>query len=151
MAENSTAISTLNSLIETANDGAEGFKVAAEGLQDPSIKQEFQRYALERARFANELKMEVQKLGGSAETGGSVSGAMHRGWMNIKSAVTGKSDAAIIAEAERGEDVAYKEYEKALSAGLQPHVQAVVQRQYGSVKAAHDRVRELEKMHSVHK
>jgi len=151
MAENKDVTSTLNSLIETCNDGYEGFRAAAEGLQDASIKQEFQRYGQERKQFADELKAEVKRAGGSAETGGSVSGAMHRGWINIKSAVTGRSDAAIIAEAERGEDVAKKEYENALKAVLPLDVQAVVQRQYARVKAAHDRVRELEVAHSAHK
>ena len=48
----------------------------------------------------------MQRLGGRPEEGGSVSGAVHRGWMNIKDAVAGHDDKAIIAEAERGEDVA---------------------------------------------
>lgn len=151
MAEHKQTISTLNSLIETCSDGAEGFRHAAEGLQDAAIKQEFQKYGHERAQFVGELKAEVQRLGGSPESGGSLSGAMHRGWMNIKSAVTGKDDAAIIAEAERGEDVAMEAYETAMKAGLPLQVQVVVQRQFARVKAAHDRVRELERSRTLHK
>ena len=151
MAENKDAISTLNSLIETCGDGAEGFRQAAEGLQNAAIKQQFQTHGQERKRFADELKSEVQKLGGTPDSGGSMSGALHRGWINIKSAVSGKSDAAIIAEAERGEDVAVEAYQKALQAGLPPHIHSLVQRQFTSVKATHDRVRELEKSYAVKK
>jgi hypothetical protein len=50
----------------------------------------------------------------------SVSGAMHRGWINIKSLVTGKDEAAIVAEAERGEDAAVAACEQALGGSLPP-------------------------------
>ena len=142
------AISTLNSLIETCSDGAKGFRTAAEGLQNNAIKGLFDRYADEREQFAMELRAEVRRLGGNPEEGGSVSGAMHRGWMDIKSAVTGKDDASIIAEAERGEDVAVAVYRKALEAEVPSDIRAIIERQYSSVKAAHDRVRDLEKSHS---
>jgi uncharacterized protein (TIGR02284 family) len=145
---NKTAISTLNTLIETCEDGAQGFRTAADGLQDSSTKELFRQYARERTQCAEELRAEVRRLGGNPEQGGSMSGAMHRGWMNIKSAVAGKSDSAIVAEAERGEDVAVRAYEKALQTDLPPEVQSKVQRQFTQVKAAHDRVRDLEKSHA---
>jgi uncharacterized protein (TIGR02284 family) len=75
----------------------------------------------------------------------SVSGAMHRGWINIKSLVTGKDEAAIVAEAERGEDAAVAACEQALGGSLPPGVHAIVERQCRIVKAAHDRVRDLER------
>jgi uncharacterized protein (TIGR02284 family) len=145
---NQTVISTLNTLIETCEDGAQGFKTAAEGAQEGSIKELFRGYARQRSDFAEELRAEVRRLGGEPEQGGSVSGAVHRGWMNIKSAVAGKSDTAIVAEAERGEDVAVQTYRKAMQNDLQPEVKAHVQRQFAQITAAHDRVRELEKSHA---
>jgi len=140
-----SAISTLNTLIETCEDGAKGFETAAEGLQDNSAKALFTQYARERAQCAEELRAEVRRLGGNPEEGGSMSGAVHRGWMNIKSAIAGKSDSAIVAEAERGEDVAVQTYKTAIQADLPPDVQPKIQRQFSQVRAAHDRVRELEK------
>jgi uncharacterized protein (TIGR02284 family) len=145
MAETSETISELNSLIETCDDGAIGFRTAAEGLQDGSIKQLFTTYAREREQFANDLRAEVRRLGGEPDEGGSMSGAIHRGWINIKSAVTGRSDAAIIAEAERGEDVAVAAYKKAMQSDLPSEIKSTIEMQYTSVKAAHDRVRALEK------
>ena len=142
------AISALNTLLETCEDGAQGFQTAAEGLKDRSTKELFKQYARERAQCADELRAEVRRLGGKPEEGGSVSGTMHRGWMNIKSAITGKSDSAIIAEAERGEDVALHTYQKAIQSDLPPEVQSKVQRQFTQIKAAHDRIRELEKSHA---
>ncbi len=141
------AISTLNTLIETCNDGAQGFQTASEGLQDASIKELFRTYAGQRSQMAEELRQEVRRLGGTPEEGGSLSGAMHRGWMNITSAITGKSDAAIIAEAERGEDVAVASYQRAMKSDLPPEVQTTVQRQFTQIKAAHDRVSALKRSH----
>ena len=143
MADTKDAISTLNSLAETCADGAEGFRQAADGLQSPKAKEIFRNYSQQRERFARELRSEVERLGGSPATGGSASGAAHRGWINIKSAVTGRSDDAIVAEAERGEDVAVEVYQKALRADVPPDVQSKIQQQYGEVKAAHDQVRDM--------
>jgi uncharacterized protein (TIGR02284 family) len=138
-------ISTLNNLIETCKDGEQGFRTAAEGLQDPLTKSVFQEYARQRAQMAIELQSEVRRLGGDPEKAGSVSGSIHRGWINIKSVVTGKDDASIIAEAERGEDVAKSVYQTAMKESLPAQTQSVIRRQAGQVLEAHDRVRAMER------
>jgi uncharacterized protein (TIGR02284 family) len=145
---NKTAISTLNSLIETCNDGAQGFQTAAEGIQDLSIRELFNSYARQRREFAEQLRAEVRRLGGTPDEGGSVSGSVHRGWMNLKAAIAGKTDSAIISEAERGEDIAVAAYQQAMSGSLPAEVDAIVRSQFSDVKAAHDRVRALELTHS---
>lgn len=139
-------ISTLNGLIETCEDGEQGFRTAAEGLKNPQTKSLFLEYSRQREQMARELREEVRRLGGDPEKAGSMSGSIHRGWMNIKSAITGKDDSSIIAEAERGEDVAKEMYEKALKESLPPTIQALVQRQSAMVREAHDRVRAMEKV-----
>jgi uncharacterized protein (TIGR02284 family) len=145
---NKTAISTLNTLIETCEDGAQGFRTGADALEDSSTRELFRTYGRERAGCAEELRAEVRRLGGTPDEGGSVSGAVHRGWMNLKSAIAGKSDSAIVAEAERGEDVAVEAYRKALQSDLPSQVHQTIQRQFTQIKAAHDAVRQLEKTHA---
>jgi uncharacterized protein (TIGR02284 family) len=140
-------ITTLNSLIETCRDGEQGFRDAAQNLRDPQVKTLFTEFATERSRFADELKDQVQRLGGKPDEGGSASGAVHRGWMNVKGAVTGHDDKAIISEAERGEDVAVERYREALREPLPAAVESIVSRQYEHVKDAHDRVRSLEQQY----
>jgi uncharacterized protein (TIGR02284 family) len=148
---NNDHISTLNSLIETCKDGEQGFRTAAEGLKDPQIKAKFQTYSRERGDMARELQAEVRKLGGDPEKSGSMSGSLHRGWMDIKSAVTGKDDYAILAEAERGEDVAKEHYEKALKAALPGTAATIVQTQAAKVRQVHDEVRNLRDREKVAK
>ena len=141
--QNDNAISVLNSLIETCKDGELGFRTAADGLSSSDLKSTFLEYSRQRAEMARELQNEVRRLGGDPEKSGSVSGSIHRGWLDIKSVVTGKDDHAIVAEAERGEDVAKSAYENALKETLPATVQTIVQQQASKVRLAHDRVRDL--------
>jgi uncharacterized protein (TIGR02284 family) len=141
--ENDKAISVLNNLIETCKDGEQGFRTAAEGLKDPQTKALFGEYARQRGQMARELQDEVRRLGGDPEKSGSTAGALHRGWMDIKSAVTGKDDHAIVAEAERGEDVAKDVYDGAMKEALPPTAQTLVRQQAVKVREAHDRVRAI--------
>lgn len=143
--DNTQTINTLNNLIETCKDGEQGFRTAAEGISDPQIKALFGQYARQRGQMARELQDEVEGLGGEPEHAGSLAGSAHRGWINIKSVVTGKNDQMIIAEAERGEDVAKAMFESALTTALPAQVLALVQRIAVQVRETHDRVRAMEK------
>ena len=137
-------IARLNDLIQTCRDGEQGFQLASESIKDASLKALFKRCSLQRAQFATELQAEVRQLGGDPAQSGSVSGSLHRGWINIKSMVTGKSDDAIIAECERGEDVAISVYQQVLRQTLPPSVLPVVKHQFTQIKETHDRIRDLE-------
>ena len=144
MAQQKEIISTINSLIETLKDGQEGFKQAADGVKDPNLKSLFSEYSRQRSRFAAELQSEALSLGeAEPEESSSAAGAMHRAWINIKSAVTSGDDAAILSECERGEDSAVNEYKKAMEDNLPAPVRDIVSRQYSEVKSAHDRVKML--------
>ena len=141
--QNDKSISVLNNLIETLKDGELGFKTAAEGLRSADIKARFLEYSRQRGEMVRELQNEVRRLGGDPEKSGSVSGSLHRGWLDIKSVITGKDDHAIVAEAERGEDVAKSAFESALKETLPGTAQTVVQQQAGKVRQTHDFVRDL--------
>jgi uncharacterized protein (TIGR02284 family) len=145
---NDEVISTLNNLIETCKDGQEGFRTAADGVKNSELKTLFNTYSQQRAQFAAELQSEVGRLGGDPEKTGSVAATLHRGWINIKSAVTGEDEGAVISECERGEDSAVRNYKDAIQAGLPGDVSTIVERQYGQVQEAHDRIRALEKASS---
>jgi uncharacterized protein (TIGR02284 family) len=140
---NDDVISTLNGLIETCKDGQEGFKTAAEGIERSDLKSLFYEFAQQRAQFAGELQSLVQSLGGDPENTGSIAGTIHRGWIDIKSAVMGKDEASILNECERGEDSAKNAYKSALEERLPTNVLDIVQTQYTAVQSAHDRIKAL--------
>ena len=146
MADNDNVISVLNNLIETCKDGQNGFQTAAEGINRSDIKSLFYQYSQQRAQFAGELQNEVRRRGGDPEKTGSVAATLHRGWINIKSAVTGSDENAVLAECERGEDSAVANYKDALEdQNLPSDIRDVIERQYAQVQEAHDRVRNLER------
>jgi uncharacterized protein (TIGR02284 family) len=146
MADNDKAISCLNNLIETCKDGEEGFKTAAAAVGRADLRTLFNTFAQQRAQFAAELQNEVRRIGGDPEQTGSVAASLHRGWIDVKSAVTGRDDNAVLSECERGEDSAVRNYEAAIEdQNLPAHLREIVQRQYVAVKDSHDRVRTLER------
>ena len=147
--DNDSVISTLNNLIETCKDGENGFRTAADGVKKSELRTLFSTYSQQRAQFAAELQAEVRNLGGDPEETGSVAASLHRGWINIKSTVTGEDEGAIVSECERSDDSAVKNYQEALNESLPANVQSIVERQYTQVKDAHDRIRALERAHSA--
>ena len=140
---NDDVINDLNELIETSKDGEQGFLKAAQDAKDAQLKAIFTEGARRCAEGARELQNLVRQLGGDPEKRGSAAAAVHRGWINVKEAVSARNDKAILEEVERGEDYAKKQYRDALEEDLPPDVKSVVERQYKGVIANHDKVRAL--------
>ena len=136
--------SVLNSLIETCRDGQEGFRTAAVNAKSNDFKSLFTELAAQRQLFVGELRRLVAAIGEKAQTTGSVGGAIHRGWMDLKAAITHGDQHAILAECERGEDSAIQSYQKALAhQELPDHIRRAVERQSLAITNVHDRIRVL--------
>ncbi|PCE22468.1 aldehyde dehydrogenase [Paraburkholderia acidicola] len=144
-------VEVLNDLVETSKDGERGFRKAAEDAHDAQLKTLFVDRADDCASGARELQDVVLKLGGKPESGGSIGGALRRGWVDVKSAVGGRSDHAILADCEKGEDVAKKQYSDALESELPADVRTVVERQFQGVLQTHDRIRDLRDQYAAMK
>ena len=140
---NDDVILTLNGLIETCKDGQNGFKTAAEGIERSELKTVFYEFSQQRSEFAGLLQELVRSLGGDPESTGTLSAAVHRGWMDIKSLVSGKDEEAILSECERGEDYAKNAYADALKSNLPANVADVLGQQSQAILAAHNRIKAL--------
>ena len=136
-------VTLLNELVETSKNGEKGFLAAADDTKNPELKALFQRRAADCGAGATELQTAVTQLGGKPETSGTVAGAVHRGWLNLKAAVAGRTDLAILEECEKGEDVAKKDYGDALKETLPENIRALIQKQYDGVLKNHDQIRDL--------
>jgi uncharacterized protein (TIGR02284 family) len=145
MSQQKEIISTINDLIETLKDGQKGFREASEAVKDSQLKTLFSEYSLQRSKFAGELQNEAITLGDhNPQDSSSTAGAMHRAWINLKSAITSGDDHAVLAECERGEDSAVAEYKKAMEdEDLSAPVRETISRQFTDVKNAHDRIKAL--------
>ena len=70
-------------------------------------------------------------------------GALHRGWVSVRSALTTYDARAVLQEAARGEDNAVARYRKALKQPLPDAVKQVVERQFQQVQRNHDEIKRL--------
>src|SRR6476661_4622879 len=136
MSEHSAAISTLNTLIATTIDSVTGYEDSAQNIHDERLREVFRSRADERQRIVEELRSEVRRLGGDPEDGGSFLGKAHQRFEDLKAAVTGRDEKAIINEVERGEDYLKGKWQAALESGaLHGESHDLVERLYQSVKA----------------
>jgi uncharacterized protein (TIGR02284 family) len=139
MAEH-TERDVLEHLVEICRDGERGFRAAAQYVGTPELKALFTELAEQRQQFALELEPHLNRLGGASASHGTSTGAVHRGWMNLKAHVPGHQDHTIIAEAERGEHAAISAYDDALSGMLPPTGIGVVEAQLDKLRAAQGRI-----------
>jgi uncharacterized protein (TIGR02284 family) len=145
MFDNSTDIATLNSLIATTLDSADGYAEAATESENPKFGDMFTTRSSERRSVVAQLQGEVRRLGGDAEDDGTVLASMHRTFLDLKAAVTGRDDKAIVNEVERGEDHILHKFQEALKdEKLSPETRTAIQTAFASVRTGHDQMRDLE-------
>ncbi|MGH8913108.1 MAG: ferritin-like domain-containing protein [Acidimicrobiia bacterium] len=141
-----TTAGVLGDLIQTLEDGRKGFEQTADHLEsqaDRSITDRMRAFAEQRSSFSSELRSLAARQGFTIDEEGSMTGAMHRGWIGLKDALTGNDASAVLGAAESGEDHAVSEYEEALSQDLPAEIRTVIERQAIEVSRAHDEVRNL--------
>lgn len=139
-------VETLSDLIEINNDRVAGFEKVLADINDENIdlKEIFQDYAAQSRRFSQELTALNAVAGGEVETGNSVSGTLHRAWIDVKALFGGSDRESILNEAERGEDAIKKAYKDALAEGhLSSEAYEIVSAQAQEINAAHDRIKAL--------
>jgi uncharacterized protein (TIGR02284 family) len=142
---------TVNDLIETSKGGMKGYQTAAESVENPQIKSELSRLSQQRASFVNELETTARQYGITATNDNTIeglamdaAGAVHRGWINLKTAITGNSPSSILSECENGDAAALKTYETALSVDALPlDIKDLIEKQHAEILEAKNRVTAL--------
>jgi uncharacterized protein (TIGR02284 family) len=122
-------IAALNDLIATCKDGVNGFKAAANAVDIPAAKSLFTSRATSIEQSASDLQAVVRRLGGDAADSGHAAASLHRGWINMKAALSGNDEHEIIEEAVRGEESAVEHYREALPKIRPDAIRALVEHQ----------------------
>ena len=139
---NEEVIRVLKNVINSLEDGQKGFSDLAEHLKDEHLKAFFLAESLKRASFRGDLENELHRAGvADVKETGTVSGALHRAWGNLKLKVA-ESDHEVLATAEQGEDVAKKAYADALEQPLPLPIKELLTTQQAHVIASHNHVRD---------
>jgi len=142
--DNNAQVSTLNTLVTTLLDSVNGYEDAASNSDSQRFQQLFRERATERRQVVEELRSEVSRLGGTPSDDASFMGQTHQRWLDLKAAVTGRDDKAIINEVERGEDYLKEKFETALnSQDMTGDGRAAIERAYQSVRQGHDQMSQL--------
>lgn len=112
---NKDIVDDLKNLVNTLNDGKEGYLSSSEVVNNMELKTMFLQFAEERATYVDELKMHINAHGGESDNeAGGILGALHRTWIDVKQALSSNEDEAVLSAIETGEQAAIEKYDKVL-------------------------------------
>lgn len=139
-------IKTLNSLIETTLDSADGYAEAARDAKSPQLVSLFNERSSERKQVASTLQQCVRSLGGKPGDDGTALASAHRMFVNLRASLTSNDNKAVVDEVERGEDHLKSKFESAMKdADLSPDTQVLITNAYASVRSGHDQMRDIKR------
>ena len=150
--ENEKTIAVLNTLITINNDRIEGYETAGKDVEEQDLKTLFADFSSTSKTCKQELSSEVSRLGGTAAEGTLTAGKLHRVWMDVKAAITGKDRKAILNSCEFGEEFAKDTYEKALEndiENLNAEQQTMIKAHHALLKADHDKIKSMKDLLKV--
>lgn len=138
-------INVLQSIIEKNYDAEKGYKNAMEHAKNPELKQFLKQQAVKRSRFATEIDHEIRQLGESPKESGSITGSLHRSWMNLKSGFSNDTDEAILEEVITGEKASVDDYQDALKDSLiKPELNSLLNSQLTEIQSTLNNVKTME-------
>lgn len=139
----------LNELLQRNYDSEKGFKNAVDDVKNPQLKSFFKEKAQERYDFGHELKSEIRNFGVSPEKGSSVKADAHRTWMDLKAALSGKNEEAVLEEAIRGEKNAVEDYNRIINEkDFPPTTKNMLLKQRNAIQKTLENVKSLERSFS---
>jgi uncharacterized protein (TIGR02284 family) len=144
--ENQKTIDALNTLIQINNDRFESYDTAFIETQEQDLKTLFSQFMLTSQRCKQELVNDVIRLGGVPTESTRLTGKFFRVWMDVKAAITGKNQKAILSSCEYGENIVLDTYQNVLKNEMQflSFVQqTMINAQYALIKADYDKVKRL--------
>lgn len=136
----------LNDLLAKTYDAQRGYANAAEATNQVQLKKWFVNQGIQRTQFAAQLTQEIKNMNQEPEFDGTFLGDVHRGWMNLKSALSLNTDEAILEECIRGEKAAVDEYTNVLEhkSELPPTVVTLLQNQQADIRTTVSKIKSLE-------
>lgn len=141
---NETISRALTDILNLNRTSVKGYQEAAEEVKSADLKAKLSEFSQQRAGFVSALEGYAKQYGIEANDDNTIeslatdaAAAVHRGWINIKSAITGQDDSAVLEAAETGEATALKAYETVLSSNDVPAgAKTVFQQQHDAILQA---------------
>jgi uncharacterized protein (TIGR02284 family) len=147
MMSNDRVASLLTDVAKRCRDSEEGYRRAAEDTHDGELRQQLRQLSSERSNMADELDALIRQYGGEPPArGGTLLGAAHRMFTDIKAAISRDDRKAVLEEVARGESAAEESYDAVKREDLPQDVKETIQRHHERVRATRDRYRQMSGM-----
>jgi len=154
MVRNNALIDVLNDLVQINNDRIAGYEKAIKDSkgENGSYNSMFRRMIDESSQYKRELIDAINTLGGEADIKTTTnSGKVYRVWMDVKSAIAGKTDLSVLELCEFGEDAAQKAYEEVLKSDVEmpSKIRELIVNQKTQLRNAHDTIKRQRDLHAA--
>lgn len=149
MITNKEIVDDLNELVKINNDRIQGFEKAIDDTEDAQLDDLFRHYVVQSQGFRSQLADHIVRIDGLAvsdATSTDVSSKLHRAWIDIKSALTGKNTETVLSSVEFGENAAVEAYKDAIEKDHIPaYIKEDLQKQLSSLEESLTKVKGLQK------
>ncbi|GAE64428.1 PA2169 family four-helix-bundle protein [Chryseobacterium indologenes] len=146
--DNQKNISVLNDLLHIMNDRIEGFSKVEGKIWEmyPDIKDDYDRMISQSKIMKNELINLIIEKKGSPEDSPSISGTVHRTWIDIKNSFTlGNLENSTLENVVFGEKAAIEAFQNAIDSGnLSEKDISIVSEQLHQLKQSYDQFKKIE-------
>jgi uncharacterized protein (TIGR02284 family) len=139
----SDTLEALKDLARANIDSFKSFEEAAKAIDDLELKTMFRDIAQIRRNNVVSLRRYIQLNDEDFENHGSMRGALHRWWLNLRVTLQTENKLALVAEVERSEDAIKRAYEAILVRVSGNALSDVLHTQFREVKQHHDRIRDM--------
>jgi uncharacterized protein (TIGR02284 family) len=127
-------IDTLNNLLSYLYDSHNGYKECADEVSDIKLKDLFKDMAQKRANMIADIKQIIPTTLENTTQGGSMTGVLHRTYIDLKSLLTDGDRQAIVEEVKVGENATINKYEQVLNQNLPENIKPFLQKQLDEIK-----------------
>lgn len=135
----------LNELIEVLNDGITFYDDAVNATENAGYRALFMRMAASKRAIVADLGQHVSRLGDTPADGGTVMGALRKGYADLRASLSKHPDARYIAQLEECEDRILEAFRDALAVSDDAALRAIAQQHLPQVRAMHDQMRALKR------
>ncbi|MCY7358517.1 MAG: PA2169 family four-helix-bundle protein [Rudanella sp.] len=149
MIKNEEIVESLNDLVKINNDRIMGYEKAVEDTEDSELDSLFRHMIIQSQNFRSQLADHIVRIDGTAvwdATSTDASSKIHRAWIDVKAAFTGKDSDAVLSSVEFGENAAIEAYEDAIEGHHIPaYIKEQLQGQLSELKGALDKIKAMHK------
>ncbi|MCD6047334.1 MAG: family four-helix-bundle protein [Gammaproteobacteria bacterium] len=124
----------LNNLLSYLYDSHNGYKECSDEVSDIKLKNLFQDMAQKRANMIADIKQIIPTPLENTTRNGSITGVLHRTYIDLKSLLTDGDTQAIVEEVKVGENATINKYEQILNQNLPESVKQLLQKQLNEIK-----------------